>query len=93
VPGRIGGDEFAILVADCDEAEAGRVANRVFEAIAAIAIPQQTVHVSVGSAYFPAPPADVNEALAVADRLMYAAKLAGKNRIVSGSTATLSVIA
>jgi diguanylate cyclase (GGDEF)-like protein len=93
VPGRIGGDEFAILVADCDEAEAGRVANRVFDAIAAIAMPQHAVHVSVGSAYFPTPPADVNDALAVADRLMYAAKLAGKNRIVSGSTATLSVTA
>jgi GGDEF domain-containing protein len=51
------------------------------------------VHVSVGSAYFPTPPADVNDALAVADRLMYAAKLAGKNRIVSGSTGALRVSA
>jgi diguanylate cyclase (GGDEF)-like protein len=92
--GRLGGDEFAVLVPDCDENEAKRVANRIFSALGTIATRQHDpIHVSVGAASFPTPPANVNEALGIADRLMYAAKHAGKNRVVTGSIAELGISA
>ena len=92
--GRIGGDEFAVLVPDCDEVEAERVAKRIFSALGTIATRyHDPIHVSVGAASFPTPPANVNEALATADRLMYEAKEAGKNRVVTGTMAELGISA
>jgi diguanylate cyclase (GGDEF)-like protein len=94
LPGRLGGDEFAVLVPECDEKEAKRVATRIFSALGKITTRQHDpIHVSVGAACFPTPPSNVNEALAVADRLMYAAKRAGKNRVVTGSIAQLGISA
>lgn len=78
---RLGGDEFAVLLigADVDvQAAADRVRSRVECAMAARG---WAVTASVGATTFHTAPKDVDEALAVADALMYAAKSAGKNRI------------
>lgn len=80
VMGRIGGDEFALLVADTDAEGAETVAERLVDSIRPIG-----VTVSVGAAT-----ADgdnewtVQTLLRAADDALYAAKDAGRDRAVSG---------
>jgi diguanylate cyclase (GGDEF)-like protein len=78
-PARIGGDEFALLLPQTDEAGAGVVAMRFMNELR-----EQTkgkVTCSVGCATFRTPPADGDEMLKEADNAMYLAKSRGRNRI------------
>ena len=82
--GRLGGDEFAVWVPG--EPEAGRAA-----ADAIVAAIERELHealdqpatVSIGVAAAPAHGTDLSVLLEVADRALYAAKGAGRNRAVS----------
>jgi len=86
IAGRLGGDEFAVLIPDCDATEAHELAQRVLASLTAVASANRyPVVFSIGLATFPTPPSDVTEAFFTADRLMYAAKRSGKNRIVERS--------
>lgn len=78
---RIGGDEFAaILVAD--EGQTTSAAERVRSAIElSMRDRGWQVTASIGAVSFPCPPGNADEALARADRLMYAAKRLGKNAV------------
>lgn len=88
--GRFGGDEFAVLIPDCDPSEARALAERVMKNLtAAMKAKRYPVGFSIGLAIFPTPPEDTTEAMLVADRLMYAAKHGGKNRIVELSAASI----
>lgn len=90
--GRHGGDEFCILMSHCDRAEASRFAQRILDSLtSAVAARDYVVGFSIGLACFTRPPASVAEALLTADRLMYAAKHSGKNRIVSALPAGVGV--
>lgn len=80
---RIGGDEFGAVLVGGDGSEAALGSERVRSAV------QRRMNeggwgvtASVGAAAFLVPPADENAALAAADALMYAAKAAGKNRVL-----------
>lgn len=85
--GRLGGDEFAVLIPGADQAEAQGLAERVMRRLTeAVSTKQYPIGFSIGLACFPTPPRDVGEAFLIADRLMYAAKHAGKNRIVALSS-------
>jgi diguanylate cyclase (GGDEF)-like protein len=78
--GRIGGDEFAILMpatATAPMAMLNELCLRVASATVAAGAP---VTVSIGCQTFTLPPASSADALQAADRIMYAAKLRGKNR-------------
>jgi diguanylate cyclase (GGDEF)-like protein len=83
VPARYGGDEFAILLPDADQAEAAGTASRLSAAFAEssfsrdgrLAVP---VGVSVGCATFPADGRTAAELIAVADAALYRAKRAGR---------------
>lgn len=80
VMGRIGGDEFALLVADTDATGAEIVAERLVESIRPIGIT-----VSVGAATAgPGEDWTVQTLLGAADRALYAAKRDGRDRAVSG---------
>jgi diguanylate cyclase (GGDEF)-like protein len=92
VAGRLGGDEFAVLMRGCDVAEATTLAHRVFDALTGSIVGKEApVGFSIGVAVFPRPPSDAYEAFVIADRLMYAAKHAGKNRVVVLSASSLGV--
>jgi diguanylate cyclase (GGDEF)-like protein len=90
---RYGGEEFAVILPDAD-AEAPTAAGDVAERIRA-AVAEETaathsaagaalaVTVSVGVAVFPAAGTTPDELVAAADRALYAAKAAGKDRVAA----------
>jgi diguanylate cyclase (GGDEF)-like protein len=90
--GRVGGDEFALLLPDTDVLGAARASERVRHTVAAACRERDVpVTVSVGTATFRFPPTSVDDMLSAADRLMYRSKEAGGNR-VTGSAVPFHVI-
>jgi len=83
---RFGGEEFAVLLADAGEPEARLIAQRLREAIARASRPPVTA--SIGVAFvssrgeLPANAAQLRQALVAADRALYDAKTAGRDRVV-----------
>jgi diguanylate cyclase (GGDEF)-like protein len=89
VAGRLGGDEFLVAVAG-DEARAAATAERLrCELEARMRAGGSGVTASIGVATFPLPPESADAALAAADALMYAAKMAGGDRLETGLTQDL----
>lgn len=79
VLGRIGGDEFALLLGDTDEGGAWTAANRLLEGIREIG-----VTASVGAATAESSGHwDVSSLLRAADEALYEAKHAGRDRAVT----------
>ncbi|MFG6414437.1 diguanylate cyclase domain-containing protein [Roseateles sp. DC23W] len=83
--GRLGGDEFAVLMFNCTPAMAVGIGERLREAAAALrAADGRTVSLSAGLVAA-APGEDFESLYRRADRALYAAKAAGRNRIVAES--------
>jgi diguanylate cyclase (GGDEF)-like protein/PAS domain S-box-containing protein len=86
VVARLGGEEFVVLLPGCDEQAATTVAQRLCDRIAghAVAVEGASVRytVSVGVATMDAAVEGVDALIERADRAMYAAKAAGRNRVV-----------
>ena len=96
VAARYGGEELVVLLPNFGPAGGMRVAERVREAIAEIALPEggerSHASASVGAAVFPFDAAGPNELLRAADDALYAAKTGGRNRVArAGAAATPSV--
>ncbi|KAA2261354.1 diguanylate cyclase [Solihabitans fulvus] len=90
---RYGGEEFALLVPDTSQDELPGIAERLRHRVARgpIAVAQDywvAVTVSVGTASFPEHGVSPSELVATADRALYAAKAAGRDRIVVGDGPT-----
>lgn len=80
---RLGGDEFAILMPETEYAAAQMAFSRLHQELTQLAeIHRWAIGFSIGVAVFPTVPPSVDEALKVADGLMYRAKKAGKNTII-----------
>lgn len=83
VVGRVGGDEFALLLAETDYQGAQQCLGNVRERLQQVcANDEWPATCSIGAATFPTPPATVAEAIDITDHLMYRAKEVGKNGIV-----------
>ncbi len=82
---RIGGDEFGLLLPETDAGEAEALLARLRTTlVAAMARQGWNVGFSIGAATFLSPPASVDEMMARADELMYAAKRERKGSIRFG---------
>jgi diguanylate cyclase (GGDEF)-like protein len=79
---RYGGEEFAAVLPGCSAALAVQVAERLRRAVEESGT-QVTVTASCGVATYPYDGADVESLLSAADRALYAAKHAGRNRVCS----------
>jgi diguanylate cyclase (GGDEF)-like protein len=88
LPARVGGEEFALILPDTDEAGAMAMANKIMEALAALGLHHDTspaasvVTVSMGSVTWPVAQEGGSVTLyAQADKALYAAKNLGRNRV------------
>ncbi|MFT3717271.1 diguanylate cyclase [Pseudorhodoferax sp.] len=86
--GRLGGEEFAVLLPGCDAQQAMRIAESMRQACAnrPVAIGdgrRLTVTVSIGVDTASPAPAQLDQMLQAADRALYEAKHAGRNRVVA----------
>jgi diguanylate cyclase (GGDEF)-like protein len=78
---RFGGEEFAVLLVDAAEDDARAIAQRLLVAIAETSRPPVTASVGVASVSDPAD-GQLHHALIAADRALYDAKNAGRNRVI-----------
>ena len=89
IVGRVGGEEFAVVLPHTSIGEARDITERIREKIPRITIPSDGpagsvptgVTISIGVAAAGQPHGDLGGFLAVADEALYAAKAAGRNRV------------
>jgi diguanylate cyclase (GGDEF)-like protein/PAS domain S-box-containing protein len=87
IVGRLGGEEFAILLPETDKDEAAEVAERLRAAIAISKVPLSTgglplhVTVSIGVASLASKGDNLDVLLNLADKALYEAKNSGRNRV------------
>jgi diguanylate cyclase (GGDEF)-like protein len=82
--GRLGGEEFAILLGETDIGDAERMAERICERVRTVRLPgsdgSDVLSVSIGVAGHPDAGPDLDELLLAADNALFAAKDAGRDR-------------
>jgi diguanylate cyclase (GGDEF)-like protein len=79
---RYGGEEFVIVLPQCGGEDALQVADRLRESIASVPVSGiGQVTASIGVATYPAWAKSKEELIEMADRAMYLAKAAGRNRV------------
>ncbi|MET0170132.1 MAG: GGDEF domain-containing protein [Aliihoeflea sp.] len=91
--GRVGGEEFAVMVRGVTSDEAVRIAQRIRRAVenAPVEMPCGKAHrvtISIGCAPFVGK-TSFREMFTVADRLLYEAKAAGRNQVVAEAEADM----
>ncbi|PCK22403.1 hypothetical protein CEY02_04465 [Bacillus pumilus] len=84
--GRIGGEEFAVLLPNCSVEKTWQIAERLRRKIADQPIYLQNgtsiqITVSLGCAYFPGTSANINQLPITADQELYKAKQSGRNQV------------
>ena len=93
--GRLGGEEFAVALADCPASDALALANRIRKLAKKPVIlddgTELTVTASIGLVIADnGPAADLDEILSRADTLVYRAKQNGRDRVEMADTATMA---
>jgi len=87
VVGRVGGEEYAMLLAQCEFDKALQIAERIREKIAELSITHQhntiKLTMSIGLTMLKKEDKDIDKVLQRADEALYKAKSAGRNRVVS----------
>ncbi|TVV70468.1 sensor domain-containing diguanylate cyclase [Sphingomonas solaris] len=83
--GRVGGEEFGILLPDTSGEDAIDIAERLCTALSAVRLPEPNealrMSASIGLTVIQRGDRDLDAALARADRALYAAKRNGRNRV------------
>jgi diguanylate cyclase (GGDEF)-like protein len=91
---RLGGDEFAVLLVETDADAAAVLLERLRQLIdEAMRAGRWPITVTVGAVTFPTPPASLEALLRRADAALYAAKRAGKNRLLLEVVAPTETVA
>jgi diguanylate cyclase (GGDEF)-like protein len=89
--GRLGGEEFALLLPETTAAQAAVVAERIRRDVAAITVPHGNTPIrftcSIGVAEQTPAISDLDALLRAADEAMYQAKALGRDRVAMGSEA------
>ena len=86
LPGRLGGEEFALLMPATAKDGALHTAERIVREVSGQPVPKAgTVTVSIGVATMPEDARDEEPLIRVADHRLYAAKAAGRNQVRSTS--------
>jgi len=89
--GRIGGEEFIILLPETDLGTAEALANRLRIAVSRLSIPTQqgvaTITISVGAAGSDAASLTIKSLYERADKALYTAKRRGRNQVVAEEAA------
>ena len=82
--GRFGGEEFLILLPDTSVEGARQVAEKIRATVAAMTVPgvEREITASLGIAQLLEHAGNATELVRAADRAMYSAKTAGRNRTV-----------
>jgi diguanylate cyclase (GGDEF)-like protein len=83
---RVGGEEFVVLLPGRDSAAAERVAERIRRSVESAPLAGLPVTLSAGVVCTQAESHTLAEVLREADAALYAAKKAGRNRVVTGVT-------
>lgn len=86
VPARFGGEEFVVLLRNPDPGVALEVGERIRAAVRGLDLRRygvRGVSVSVGVAVADGPEASIDELIEMADRALYRAKRAGRDRVVA----------
>ncbi len=89
--GRYGGDEFSVLLPGTDLAEAAEIAERIRGAVARVRLPVSgpeavaATTVSVGVAAMDAGDESIDDTFRRADKALYRAKNAGRDRVLSAA--------
>jgi len=84
VVGRIGGDEFAILLRDTDQRVAQQIASRILGGVRNLTVgsgPKGSLSMSIGLAVFPEHARTSKDLMVCADMAMYEAKQGGRDRL------------
>ncbi len=84
---RVGGDEFLVLLPGGEEDDAARIAEELRAAVEELGGDCADVTLSLGIATARGTAVDVHRLRADADRAMYTAKSAGRNRVAAGPIA------
>jgi diguanylate cyclase (GGDEF)-like protein len=91
---RYGGEEFAVILPDMDERQSLGLAEAMRAAIVAMAIThehaehaQQLVTISIGLATHTGQTGELGQLVGAADRALYGAKRAGRNRVLAHTLA------
>jgi diguanylate cyclase (GGDEF)-like protein len=79
---RYGGEEFAALLPQTDSRHGRIVAERIRDAVERHVFSHRAVTLSIGAAEFSVDGADAETLIDSADRALYSAKRAGRNRVV-----------
>jgi len=81
---RYGGEEFSVLLPETSADGAMEVAERMRAKVAAAVFEGRAVTVSIGVAEFPGDANSGAKVIAVADKALYEAKRAGRDRVMRG---------
>ncbi|MCB1608149.1 MAG: DUF4154 domain-containing protein [Xanthomonadales bacterium] len=85
--GRLGGEEFAMMLVRCDQVEALNVGHRLCKDVAGLEIGHSKgavgVTISIGLATVEAPDQGIEAAMLRADKALYQAKSRGRNQVLS----------
>ena len=87
IVGRVGGEEYAMLLSPCEFDVANKIAKRLIDKVANLEISHQQnsikLTISIGLTMVKKEDEDIDKALRRADIALYKAKSTGKNKVVS----------